>query len=423
MPQFSRPAFWTTVVLLAGFALPVPVAAQTPPDESSLRLSITTFAGYDTDVTDTIAHDEMPSASHGGVRAALAYRLRTEKIALSMRGSGDSRYYNADTPLSTHSFSGNTAFSADVTSRLNLGASVSALYSPRFVFSVLPAANDLELNIAPELDYGILAQRMASYAAGATAQLRVTRRSFLSASAGSGSLRLLDENYDLRTHSYGGGYSYSATRYMSLRAGYREFVSHYPAFGLGPQRRTTQRSLDAGVNYSRPLSVSRRTTLSFGTGSTAYDNERETFYAVTGNATLTHQIGRTWEANVAYARGLSVVGGFSEPFFADAVNANLRGNLTRHLSVLTSAGFANGNVGLGSLANNYNSLQGTARLEWVIRNERVGVYSNYFYQSYQFDGTPLSVATIPLQVNRHGVSAGLVFRFPLLRERTPSVTR
>ena len=91
--------------------------------------------------------------------------------------------------------------------------------------------------------------------------------------------------------------------------------------------------------------------------------------------------------------------------------------------LLTSAGFSNGAVGIGSASNNYDSFQANTRLEWTVKNDRIGVYANYFYQGYRFDEPPPSVTPIPGKVDRHGVSAGLAFRVPLLRERTPRVTR
>jgi hypothetical protein len=181
--------------------------------------------------------------------------------------------------------------------------------------------------------------------------------------------------------------------------------------------------LDAGVNYSRPLSISRRTTMSISTGSGAYQNTKETFYTVTAGASLNHEINRTWVASVNYVRGLSVVGGFSEPFFTDAVNASIVGRLGRQVRVTASTGLSNGNVGLGSATNNYESVRATTRLEWTVKSERIGVYGNYYYYGYQFGEPPVTATPIASQVNRQGVSAGLIFRFPLLKERTPSVTR
>lgn len=426
MFNFSRFAVRTIAVLLPSCALPLAASAQTRADEpdTTLRLTLSTFAGYETDVsTSGFASEAAPSAVYGGGRATMRYRVRNNKIAFGANGSADSRYYHTDDPFGAASYSGNAQFSSDLTSRLNITSSVNALYSPQFVFSVLPTATDVDLDLTPALDYGVRPQRMVSYAAGATLRFQTTRRSFVTASATGGSQNMLDENYDVRTRGVGGGYSYSVSRHATVRAGYREHVSEYPTSFTAQSKRFTQRAFDVGVNYSRPLSVSRRTTLSFGTGSSAYDDEEETYYAVTGNAALTHQIGRTWETSVTYARGLSIVGGFSEPFFADAVQGNLQGQLTRALAAIVSAGFSNGSVGLGPAGDNFDSMHVTGRLEWVARNDRVGIYGNYFYHAYEFDEAPPSAFFVPGNVDRHGVSAGLIFRIPLLRERTTRVTR
>ena len=188
-------------------------------------------------------------------------------------------------------------------------------------------------------------------------------------------------------------------------------------------RRYTQRTYDVGVDYSRPLSLSRRTTFSFGTGSAVLDDGVETYFNVTGNASLSHQIGRTWEANVVYARGLGTVAGFVEPTFSDSVNANLQGRLNSRLTFTATGGFANGNVGVATASNDYDSFQATTRLEWDVQRDRTGIYVGYYYYGYEYDEDTPTVVPIASQIGRHGARAGLIFRFPLIRERGSRVTR
>jgi len=387
-------------------------------------MSVATFVGYDSDLTtySLAAPNVTPSASHAGVRSTIGYQIRSDKVAFSTRGAVDSRYYHMESPLQANSFSGGTSLSTTVTSRLNVDASFTTMYSPRFVLAVMPVADDIELNLTPALDYGLSAEKLLSHSASGNARFQVSRRSFLHASGSRGTQRLLDQNYNVTTHSWGGGYSYSATRYTTMRLGYREQVSHYPS-PIGLDSQYTYRTLDAGVNYSRPLSISRRTTMSISTGSAAYANTTETFYTVTASASLNHEINRTWVANVVYARGLSVVAGFPEPFFTDSVTGTIQGQLARNVTLVGNTGLSNGHVGLGSATNNYDSFQATARLEWTVKPDRIGVYGNYFYYAYEFDQPPTALTPVPRQMNRNGFSAGLMFRFPLLKERTSRVTR
>ena len=425
MSNFSRYAFGAAAGLVAAVALPLSAAAQDPAP-TSLRLSLSSFGGYDTDVTGTaVDADTAPSAPYGGGTMSLRYQTRTDKIAFTSRGSIDYRNYRTDRPVSATSYTGNSAFAVDLTSRLNVSASISSLYSPRFVFSLLPAIGDIATtdSLPIPLDYGVSAQSTATVFGGGSAALRVSRRSTLNVAVSGGTQRLLDDDVDIRTKTYGGGYSYVMTRYAKLRAGYSQLDSDYPAIFAGRARRYSQRSIDAGVDYSRPLSISRRTTFSFGTGTAAIDDGNDTLYKITGTASLHHQMRRTWNANLAYVRGLGIVPGFTEPFFADSVNANVRGNLTNRVALDLTAGYTNGYVGIQARNLDYVSYQANTRLEWAVHRERLGIYGHYYYYAHEFVGTTPMPNAIPRQVDRHGVRAGIIFRFPLLQERMRRVTR
>jgi hypothetical protein len=408
-------------------AQPVPVAAQSipAPAPTSLRLALSTFGGYDTDITGTAANAETaPDAPHGGAMASLEYSKRTDRITFSSGGSADTRYYVTDDPFPAASYFGSALFGAEVTSRFNVNANVDAAYSPQIVFSPLPIPGDIETDLAPPtLDYGIAPQRMVSYAAGGNAAFRVSRHATLRAMLSSSSQRFLDDDYSVRSLSYGGGYSHSVSRYASLRLGYAQQDTDYAAFETTPVRRYTQRTYDVGVDYSRPLSLSRKTTFSFGTGSAVLDNGVETFFNVTGSASLSHQIGRTWEANVVYARGLGTVAGFLEPTFSDSVNANLQGHLNSRTTFTATGGYANGNVGVAAVSNDYDSFQATTRLEWDVQRDRTAIYASYYYYGYEYDEDTPTVVPMPSQIGRHGAQAGMIFRFPLIRERGSRVTR
>jgi hypothetical protein len=329
-----------------------------------------------------------------------------------------------DDPFPAASYFGSALFGADVTSRFNVSANVDAAYSPQLVFSPLPVPGDIQTDFAPPtLDYGVAPQQMVSYLAGGNARFRVSRRSTLSATLSSSSQRFLDGDYSIRSLTYGVRYSHTVSKYAALRLGYARQDTDYAAFETTPTRRYTQRTYDVGVDYSRPLSLSRRTTFSFGTGSAVMDDGVETFFNVTGTASLSHQIGRTWEANVVYTRGFGSVAGFVEPTFSDSVNANLAGHLNRRLSLTASGGFANGIVGVGAVSNHYHSFQATTRLEWIVQRDKTGIYASYYYYGHEYDEDTPTVVPMASQIGRHGVRAGLIFRFPLIRERGSRVTR
>jgi hypothetical protein len=432
MLMFSQSTAWFTAATLMGVVSSQTASAQQQPPGNTPGANVTAsasmFGGYDTDISRaTLDPSLRASAPHAGTILTLNYRRRTEKIGFSIRANADSRHYRTDQPVTATSFNGSAIFGVQATPRLKLDASASSGYSPQFLFSLLPQTSDIPTEIPPpSLDYGVSLQDSVTYAAGTTATYKVSARSSLTMSYGRSQYRFLGGDYDQynsKTQSYGGGYSYNVTKYAALRVGYIEQTGEYPAFGGMPRSLVRQRSIDAGVNYSRPLSISRRTTFSFGTGSAAIDDGVETFYTVTGNATLRHQIGRTWNTVAMYTRGLGVVGGFAQPFFADAVSLELRGMLTPKVSAIAMGGYANGNVGLGSRGENYRSYQGTARIEMDLKRERVGLFGSYFYYGYGFENALDVAPGVPSQIGRHGIRGGLIVRVPIVEERTPRVTR
>jgi hypothetical protein len=409
------------VLVSAGMAASAAAQSQPPSGDtpgSNLTLSASVFGGYDSDITAaSLGSAVQPSATLGGAIFTVNYRARTEKIGFATRTTADSRYYNADEPLKASTFSGLAVLGVQATPRLKLDASVSSMYSPQFAFSPLPISDTPEDLPPPTLDQGVSAYDIFTVTGNAAATARLTQRSSLSFTYGATQYRYVVDNSQTTSVSFGGGYSYNLTRYATFRLGYHEMNANYPTFLESSLRTFRQRSLDAGVNYSRPLSRSRRTTVSFGSGSSAIEHGQETFYTMTGNGGLQHQMGRTWRLSALYARGLGVVGGFAEPFFSDAVNANLRGNLHRRVRMIAMAGFANGDVGLGSRAQNFRSFQSSGRLEWAV-HERVGVFGGYSYYQYTFqEGAGLP--GVPSEFARHSVRAGMIFRLPIVQERTP----
>src|SRR5690242_8506982 len=181
MSVFFRYAFRTFAGLCTALTLPLSASAQGDPPSTSLGLTLSTFGGWESDITGMAADPAAaPSAPYAGGNAALNYQTRSEKFSFSTRGSVDYRYYRLDTPVSALSYAGSSVLAADLTSRLSISANVSSLYSPRFVFSLLPVGTEAAtVTTATPLDYGLSAQSVRQIAVGTAASYRVTRRSSL----------------------------------------------------------------------------------------------------------------------------------------------------------------------------------------------------------------------------------------------------
>ena len=95
--------------------------------------------------------------------------------------------------------------------------------------------------------------------------------------------------------SVSGGLSWTVAKGLSLRGGYSYGQTEY---GTGADRLTYEtHQIDAGLDFYRALSLTRRTSLSFSTGTSILKDQDQTHYGITGNISITREIGRTWAAD------------------------------------------------------------------------------------------------------------------------------
>ena len=206
---------------------------------------------------------------------------------------------------------------------------------------------------------------------------------------------------------------------MNARLGYGYTTAEYSQrVGFLPQ---DIHHLDAGVDYGRALSISRRTRVSFSTGSAILSGSGETFggqtsgfsYHLTGTADLTHEMGRTWTARMSFRRGIELHEGFAQPFLSNAVTGGLSGLLSRRLLFGMGADYVSGNVGLTSGAH-YTSKAAHASLEYAL-SRRLALFGRYVYYQYEFDGLVGMDPRLPRALDRQGVRVGLSTSIPVIR--------
>jgi hypothetical protein len=168
------------------------------------------------------------------------------------------------------------------------------------------------------------------------------------------------------------------------------------------------------VDYNRALSISRRTTLSFGTGSTAVRTSEQLRFIVTGNVALKHEIGRTWNAWVGYSRRVHLEETFLEPVVSDGLSVGLAGLISRRVQFTSVARGALGKQGLGNNAPGFDAVHAAATLSYAVtRFMNLGV--TYAFYQQQFDeGVQLSVGN-PRSAERHSVRATVGLWAPLFQ--------
>lgn len=397
------------------------------PDENGQVLDFTAglFGGYDDDLgggQNASASDSATRASskYYGGQSQLRYRRQAfQKLHLeATAGASSSLYADIDDLVAT---SANGAFGVNwtVSPRTRLSVSQAIAYSPFYSYSLFPVAGVETplVPVAPSFDTRVTKNENITLASSATFTRDLSTR--LSFSAGGNYSRVDFRSAALQPDGehYGGQarLSYAMTRRAKARLGYGYTTGDYGGTRASGLR---SHSIDIGIDYARALSFSRQTQFSFSTGSTIYNDSRYTRYLVLGNAQLSHQIGRTWLANATYSRSLQLVNGFSEPFFADAVAADLNGFVGRRVVVRTTTGITWGQLGLSpddSFNRNSKTSYVTPSVQVAV-TEMVALQASYFFYRYQFDpGAAALPEGFDSRRSRQGVRLGLTFWVPLVR--------
>jgi len=281
----------------------------------------------------------------GGVHSAsgvLSYSLNLEPITFGATAGTTGDYYA----------SGANRFVrrdyAHVGTSVVMGGGVSVhgslTYQPYSLLSGYPALYEPGLG-APLIideDFPASDEQYLSYTAGVVYSRRISRRNTISAGYDYQG-RLAGQDDQARPEIEGDANRYARQsvygrltrelgRGLAAHAGYAYSGELY----YGAEDTFRYHNIDVGVDFNRALSLSlsRRTMLSFSTGTAIYqatslDVDRtaqaDFHFQLIGSARLSHEMGRTWNATLSYDRGLSLADTWGEPVFSDSVTAGVGG--------------------------------------------------------------------------------------------------
>lgn len=392
-----------------------PASAQTRPREPrrSMMLTYSLFgAGADDPDTGAAIDPRQASGMHTDSDAMLVYGLRDGHTSLQVSARSVLRYDASRRSLDTVRDQGAVELSTGGR-RTRFHAGASASYSPLYQFG---AASEAQASPLSEtvLAHGDFANaRLASRGSAANLDLThaIGRRSTLSFSCGIRHTAFNDADLNSTGQEAGVRFTRGLTRRASLRLGYGYHAGRSTLVQSAPTR---GHDLDLGVDYSRALSFSRHTTLGFSSGSSALTEAQRTRYVITGSATITRAIGRSWSARVIARRGLQLLEGIAGPVLSDSVTTTLGGAVSRRVSFSSSAAVSSGDLGVRSGDRRYGSMSGAAGVGVAI-TRRLMFEGQYFYYRHRFgDGVRLAPG-LANNANRQGLRAGVTWRTPLFR--------
>jgi hypothetical protein len=378
-------------------------APAQPPQTLALAVSL---AGGSSETALESGVDPQAVGPHADVDASLTYQRRAGRASFGLTGqSVVRRSHDELTPMRQQ---GSVALSI-AGLRQQFHASQSVSYTPYYQFGGVTQLALMPLSESAQ-SHGDLANADLSTIAATTDvdwSRTLSERVAVSALYNRRGTTFADADLDMITQSAGAKVTRRMTRFASLRTGYT-YRSAAAAFNATQLR---AHDLDLGLDYSRPVSASGRTTVSFGSGSSLTPQEEGLAFRLTGDAAVTRLVGRTWNARVGVNRSVQLLEGFAEPVLANIVNIGLGGTLHRRVSVSSWASLSKGSVGLTAAdGNGYENWSAGSGLSVMI-GRRGTFEAQYFVAGDQFEqGVALPPGLSNERRQRQGLRAGFTWR-------------
>ena len=351
----------------------------------------------------------------GGVgtgAAALRYTLSRANVGFGATAGTTTRYY----PSFENEFIRREYASVGGSANLGYGVSTyaGASYQPYSLTSLYPAVFETRISdpLVVDEDFPASLEHFFGYSAGLSYSRRLARRTTFAAGYGYGGRSSSVHVGRYSSHSADAGITHSISQNLALTAGYGYMEGHYS----DNDRRYVNHAIDAGINYTNSLSFSRRTTLSVGTGTSAYRSARNDSlrYRATGSARLNHELGRTWNAGISYHRGIRFSESWPEPIFSDSVSAGVGGLVNRRTTLQFSARAMRGD-GLAIQSGNDMFAYGAGAVLSVAVTRYINSGVSYAWYQHEFRNGLLLAPGLPDDFERHSVRAFVSVWAPLFQ--------
>ena len=247
-----------------------------PNSTQQLDLNISLFGAYDDNVLADRGQGGVDpryqqSGGYGNSTLSLDYTKRLGRASFDFTGGTSYRYYPSIKEFNGFSYFASLGFSAKLGNRTTLNATESGSYMPFFTFSPFSGVTPVDPGTVAPIDpqQPLVNQAATMLSSTAALEHRLTPRNTLSADYSFAYADYQNRDKPFRNWAVGGQYRYRLSPRATLKLGY-----HFRRGTLGFYNTLDEpvdsHDLDVGVDYSRPLSRSRKTTVGFSTGSTIY---------------------------------------------------------------------------------------------------------------------------------------------------------
>jgi hypothetical protein len=310
--------------------------------------------------------------------ATLTYSWRGERFGISADNAVYTDYYP---DLSDHSFMARdfATLTVHYTPTRSTRISVTEGFKnlPEFALSDL-FDGEVNQTIPLNQDFGVTVERYTRLGTNVEVTQRLTRRMTADATMNYGHGKV-SQGKEWTLINFSGNLNYSLGRSFGVYGGYMDGGQRDEGPSVLREHWERRPRINFGVSFNRPLSLTRRTRLEFGTGTAGVRDrvEERTDYQLTGFAGLTHEFGRTWNAQAGYSRQVRYIEQISEPVLAHSMSGSVSGSLTRRMELKSGLSASTGRIGAVS-GNGFDTYYGSVQLS-VGLSRHLGLGADYGY--------------------------------------------
>jgi hypothetical protein len=264
--------------------------------------------------------------------------------------------------------------------------------------------------LPPSQNFGMTVKRYKRIGLNVDASQKLAKRSTLNLSWGYGHGMIGGATWD--SQRYEATVTQNVSKGLSVYGGY---VYGQQTFHGADGRTSLDRhpNVTFGVNFNKPLSLTRRTTLAVSAGVAQMQDRilKETRNELIGGVTLAREFGRTWITGISVGRDVRFIESLAAPLLNDTLTFNLKGSFSRRLQFGSAFGRSSGLVG-GDSGYRLDTYYGSAQLSFALnRTFGLGADYGYYRQSNPIGG--LSTGTVG-SLNRKSLRTYLQVWVPLV---------
>ncbi len=239
-----------------------------PGTHENLNLSLSASEVYDDNQLADAGTGSYSAASpfqksgfYTGLGGALRFDWTGRKVQIAANAASDARYYGDTHQFIPGNYGGGVGLSAEFARRSQFFVNQSFSYSPSLFYALLPALGSPAAGEVVGVGSDLALGKQDGYVSDTTTRLSlgVTSRSSVTllGSYRYSTFAVVPGESNYRSYSAGGRYSYTVNRDATLHFGYtrRQADFLYSVDGGA----VVEHDIDAGVDYHRTLSFSRRT--------------------------------------------------------------------------------------------------------------------------------------------------------------------